>query len=119
MTARAGGRDEDGTQSVARCEDAAEFAVAGQEGRPLLPGEPVERTVDTRRVILPGYYFDPYYGYGYRGSFYSRYNYWYPGYGFGRQARRCALAHRYRPARDSMGQFIAAPLGPIRIRFMR
>jgi len=48
-------------------------------------GTTVERTAETgggRVLVVPGYY-DPYFGYGYRSSFYSRYNYWYPGYGFG------------------------------------
>lgn len=52
-------------------------------------GTPVERTTDINRgrnVGVGGYYYDPYFGYGYGGyyGYYSRYaNYWYPGYGFG------------------------------------
>ena len=56
-----------------------------REGRTPV-GTPVERS-ESRNVRIVngggfGYYYDPYYGYGYRGSFYNRYN-WYPGYGFG------------------------------------
>jgi hypothetical protein len=52
-------------------------------------GTPVERTTEFRGVRgtgFGGYYYDPYFGYGYRGyyGYYSRYaNAWYPGYGFG------------------------------------
>jgi len=52
-------------------------------------GTPVERTTQIRSgrgIGLPGYYYDPYFGYGYRGyyGYYSRFaNAWYPSYGFG------------------------------------
>jgi hypothetical protein len=64
-------------------------------------GTPVERTNESgtgRVVVFPGYYYDPYYGYGYRGSYYSRYNYWYPGYGFG-------LGYFYDPFMTGYGGF--------------
>jgi protein TonB len=42
-----------------------------------------------------------------------------PGHGFGRQARRCAMAQRYEPARDADGRAIASTLPPIRVTFDR
>ncbi len=42
-----------------------------------------------------------------------------PGYGFGRQARQCALGRRYRPALDRDGRPIQATTPPINVRFRR
>jgi len=42
-----------------------------------------------------------------------------PGYGFGRAARICALAKRYKPALDKTGTPILAATPPIRVRFTR
>jgi protein TonB len=42
-----------------------------------------------------------------------------PGYGFGRAAQRCAMAKRYKPARNADGRPITATTPPIRVRFSR
>jgi protein TonB len=42
-----------------------------------------------------------------------------PGFGFGRAARQCALATRFEPARDIVGQPVAALSPPIRVHFFR
>jgi protein TonB len=42
-----------------------------------------------------------------------------PGYGFGQQAKRCAMTKRYKPALDAGGQPITASSPPIRINFSR
>jgi protein TonB len=42
-----------------------------------------------------------------------------PGYGFGREARRCALAKRYSAAFDSDGKPIAGRTKPFRVHFSR
>ena len=42
-----------------------------------------------------------------------------PGHGFASAARRCALAHRYRPARDAEGRAVPSLLGPLSVHFTR
>lgn len=42
-----------------------------------------------------------------------------PGFGFGAQARECALRTRFQPARDVAGKPIRAQSPPIRVRFTR
>jgi hypothetical protein len=42
-----------------------------------------------------------------------------PGWGFGRQAARCALSNRYEPALDEAGQPVEGSTPPLRIRFVR
>lgn len=78
-----------------------------REGRTPI-GTPVERTNETRggRVIgvLPGYYYDPFYGYGFSGSYYNRYNAWYPGYGFG-------LGYMYDPFMTGYGGYYGGGYG--------
>lgn len=42
-----------------------------------------------------------------------------PGYGFGREARRCALRETYAPALDRDGRAVLGTTKPIRVRFAR
>jgi periplasmic protein TonB len=42
-----------------------------------------------------------------------------PGFGFGGQARQCALATRFSPARDEEGRPVAALSAPLRVHFFR
>jgi protein TonB len=42
-----------------------------------------------------------------------------PGHGFGREAKQCALARRYKPGVGADGQPTTATLGPITVRFNR
>lgn len=42
-----------------------------------------------------------------------------PGYGFGREARRCAMREAYVPALDREGRPTTAVTKPIRVRFSR
>jgi len=42
-----------------------------------------------------------------------------PGYGFGREARRCALREAYTPALDREGRAVVETTQPIRVRFAR
>lgn len=42
-----------------------------------------------------------------------------PGFGFGREARRCAMSKRYEPALDSNGKPISQATPPFRVRFDR
>ena len=42
-----------------------------------------------------------------------------PGNGFGREARSCAMKHRWRAARDRDGTPIVGTTAPLRVRFVR
>ncbi len=42
-----------------------------------------------------------------------------PGYGFGREARRYAMSHRWEPALDHDGNPIPGTIGPIKVHFSR
>jgi hypothetical protein len=98
LTQDGGGRSADSPQGRQR-QPVPEYSRPRDGRTPV--GTPVERTNQTGIRILngnSGYYYDPYYSFGYRGSYYSRYNGWYPGYGFG-------LGYFYDPFMTGFGDY--------------